>query len=173
MALSGAVAEAEWLQMPFMDVTKGGLLTEHWRDSVGPFTAVLRQDCKLNADPLENINIVDAKGIFDTLDKETSGSKADRRIAIDLAVIRTVMTRVGSHIRWVPHPAMPVDPLTKSDIQKGNMAQFKMLSSGMLRLAAEADSLRDREDRAAGRDRSRAFSGKHLAKLHGETPGRG
>ena len=57
LALSGAVAEAEWLQMLFMDVTKGGLLTEHWRDSVGPFTAVLRQDCKLNTDPLDNVNI--------------------------------------------------------------------------------------------------------------------
>ncbi|CAK0862579.1 unnamed protein product [Prorocentrum cordatum] len=120
LALSGTVAGAERFQTLFLDVTQGGLLTEHWRDKVGPFTAFLKHDRELNVAPLSNFNIVDAKGIFDTLSKETSGSKADRRIALDLSVIRSVMTRVGSQIRWVPHPAMPVDSLSKSDIQKGD-----------------------------------------------------
>ena len=35
-ALSGALAEAEWLQLLFLDVLQGSVVTEEWRDKVGP-----------------------------------------------------------------------------------------------------------------------------------------
>ena len=107
---------------------------------------------------------MDAKGIFDTLDKITSGSKADRRIAVDLAVIREIMERLGSSIRWVPHPAMTVDVMTKSDVSKGNASQFRMLETGLLRLVAEEDSLKERKEHPSSKNRSRASSSKYLSR---------
>eukprot|EP00959_Pyramimonas_sp_CCMP1952_P071157 1485534-Pyramimonas_sp.AAC.1 len=47
------------------------------------------------------------------------------------------MGKIGSAIRWMPHPLMPVDCMTKSDLAKTNAAHLMLLKSGMLRLTAE------------------------------------
>eukprot|EP00959_Pyramimonas_sp_CCMP1952_P375080 7855141-Pyramimonas_sp.AAC.1 len=56
--------------------------------------------------------VVDAKSAFDTLSRNAAGSRADRRNAIELAVIRDSLAATGSQVRWLPHGRMPADPLT-------------------------------------------------------------
>eukprot|EP00959_Pyramimonas_sp_CCMP1952_P175918 3676039-Pyramimonas_sp.AAC.1 len=68
------------------------------------------------------------------------------------------MERIGSSIRWVHHPAMTVDIMTKSNVSKGNASQFRMLKTGMLRLVAEAESPQERKDQPSSRNRSKAYS---------------
>ena len=50
---------------------------------------------------------------FDHLVKETTGCTEDKRTAIEMQVIRQKMLETGSSIRWVPHPRMFMDCLTK------------------------------------------------------------
>ncbi len=73
------------------------------------------------------VSVVDAQSVFDTLPKNTSGSKADRRNAIELAIIRDTMSALGSQVRWVPHGRMPADAMTKIDPARGNLALSEML----------------------------------------------
>eukprot|EP00959_Pyramimonas_sp_CCMP1952_P287784 6018462-Pyramimonas_sp.AAC.1 len=91
-----------------LDVTKGNVVNERWRGNLGPFVILLKDQRHVLGPPrsTKNVSVVDAKGIYDTLSKLTSGIKSDRRAAIDLAVIRGTTDRIGSPIRWMPHPFM-------------------------------------------------------------------
>ena len=66
--------------------------------------------------------MVDAKSVFDTLLKQTADSKQDRRTAVDVALLWQSFENTGTEIRWVTHPRMPADIMTKSDVSKGNDA---------------------------------------------------
>ena len=151
------------MRMLYCDIVDGSLLTEAWREHVGPFVSLLRRDCSLNRDPSGNVSIVDAKGIFDTLDRITAGSKTDRRTSIELAICRESLARIGSTIRWVPHPVMPVDPMTKADLAKSNAALFSLLRTGMLNIASEKTSLDERRLDPQSKARSHAASLRQLA----------
>ena len=85
-----------------------------------------------------------------------------RASAIDLAVARDIMSKVGSVIRWMPHPLMPVDCLTKSDMAKSNAAQLQLLRSGVLRLSEEKSHLDCRKGGPRVKGRSRAESQRQL-----------
>eukprot|EP00959_Pyramimonas_sp_CCMP1952_P288485 6033010-Pyramimonas_sp.AAC.1 len=63
------------------------------------------------------------------ISKLSNGSRSDRRAAIDLAVVRDIAQKVGSVIRWMPRPLLPVDCMTKSDLAKTNAAQYELLRS--------------------------------------------
>eukprot|EP00959_Pyramimonas_sp_CCMP1952_P175033 3657819-Pyramimonas_sp.AAC.1 len=75
---------------------------------------MLASECQLG-DAASGLSVVDAKSVFDVLSRNSAGSRADRRNAVELAVIRDSLASVGSRMRWVPHARMPSDPLTKSD----------------------------------------------------------
>ena len=76
--------------------------------------------------------MVDAKSLFDHLVKETVGATEDRRTAIEMQVIRQSLEETGTAIRWVPHPKMVIDALTK---RNGNRAPLEeLLATGLLNL---------------------------------------
>ena len=68
--------------------------------------------------------VVDAKSLYDHLVKETVGSAEDRRTAIEMQVIRQSMNETRASIRWVPHPRMFMDCLTK---RAGNRSSLEEL----------------------------------------------
>eukprot|EP00959_Pyramimonas_sp_CCMP1952_P006540 136669-Pyramimonas_sp.AAC.1 len=70
--------------------------------------------------------------------------------------------RVGSSMRWMPHPLLPVDWPTKADMAKRNAAQLHLLKSGLLRLAAEEQSLQRRRGGPVAKNRSGAASRRQL-----------
>ena len=109
---------------------------------------------------------MDAKAIYDTLDKKTSGSRADWRTTIQLAVIRSSLRRVGSQIRWIPHPLMPVDPMTKADVNKSNDAQFQALRTGDLRLQEVSQEMAERKTDPEAKLCSKAASRRRHLREH-------
>eukprot|EP00959_Pyramimonas_sp_CCMP1952_P454309 9469693-Pyramimonas_sp.AAC.1 len=114
------------------------------RRAAGPFTTVLRRDCSLSSRE-QQVHVVDAKSIYDTMQKEGNASAKDRRTALDLAIICEALERARGSVRWVPHERMPVDPLTKDDITKCNAALFDLMSHGRLILVDEGAELERRK----------------------------
>ena len=64
--------------------------------------------------------------------KESLGSKQDRRTSLELAIVVRSMRKARAGIRWVPHAKKIVDCMTKADVDKGNDALLQMLRSGTL-----------------------------------------
>lgn len=76
----------------------------------------------------KSLCVVDAKSLFDHLVKETVGCTDDKRTAIEMQVIRQSMQETNASVRWVPHPKMFMDCLTK---RSGNrIPLMKLLESG-------------------------------------------
>ena len=104
------------------------------RDTTGgtlPSQVVLRNNCTLSK-RLPHEHSIDAKSVFDALIKECAGNRQDRRTAVDLAIVRETLKAQGSHIRWIPHPLMPADSMTKADPSAGNDALRHLLRTGKL-----------------------------------------
>jgi hypothetical protein len=80
----------------------------------------------------QSLCVVDAKSLYDHLVKETVGCTDDKRTAIEMQVIRQAMQETGTVIRWVPHPRMFMDCLTK---RAGNRSSLiELLNSGQYSL---------------------------------------
>ncbi len=161
LSLSGAVAEAQWLQVLWRDLEFGDIPKPDWCNANSPFTVALAKECHLG-EAASSISVVDAKSIFDNLSKNCSGSRADRRNSIELAVIRDALSSIGSTVRWVPHPQMCADPLTKIDPSRGNHALQALLSRGTLVLVDEDGLLDDRSRDEKLKSRTKAASRRAL-----------
>ena len=106
--------------------------------------------------------MVEAKSVFDTLLSQTAGSKQDRRTSVDLALLRPSFNGSGTTIRWIPHPRMPVDIMTKSDVAKGNAALSELLRSGKWRLLDEENEIPERQSGKPKPGRSKGASRREL-----------
>eukprot|EP00959_Pyramimonas_sp_CCMP1952_P263072 5501160-Pyramimonas_sp.AAC.1 len=67
------------------------------RRAAGPFTTVLRRDCSLSSRE-QQVHVVDAKSIYDTMQKEDNASAKDRRTALDLAIICEALERASGSV---------------------------------------------------------------------------
>ena len=164
LALSSALSEIEWLQIMYRDAVFGDVDVEDWRRSTWPFSTVLRAHCALDARQ-PHASLVDAKSIFDVLQKEAMGSRADRRTAIELAIVAQTLQRAGaSHPRWVPHSRMPSGPLTKEDCTRVNRALEHMLRSGTFALIEESAEVEARRQSPGRKTRTQAGSLREFAR---------
>eukprot|EP00971_Amphidinium_carterae_P176853 3506871-Amphidinium_carterae.1 len=101
LALGEAVSSVEWCQMMFRDIKKNDLSSDFgWDRSCGPFAVAMSPDSAM-AGRLPQGHTIHAKSVFDALQREAAGCKADRRAAVDLALIHGVMERTGAIIKWV------------------------------------------------------------------------
>ena len=121
-------------------------------EKVGPLGIVLNQDGELGK-LIPHEHIVAAKSLYDCLSKEVAGGRHDRRSAIDMAIIRDNLKNNGTIIRWVPHPLMPADGLTKEDVSRGSDALSYLLRRGLFSLKLESESQEEVRRRAVGRSR--------------------
>ena len=81
---------------------------------------------------MQGICVVDAKSLFDHLTKETTGITADKRTGLEMQVIRQTLAETGTKVKWMPHPQMVVDYLTK---RQGNAQPLlDLLDSGILKV---------------------------------------
>ncbi|CAK0903387.1 unnamed protein product, partial [Prorocentrum cordatum] len=143
LALSSAVAEAQYLQVLWRDAVFGDVQKPAWHLSAAPFSVVMSSSCELGS-RAASLAVVDAKSVFDTLSKNAAGSRSDRRNAVELAVVRDSLSSMGSQIRWLPHGRMPADPLTHADPAKSNLALHDLLCRGTLCLVDEGGHLDER-----------------------------
>ena len=163
LALTQGVAELEWVQALFRDIVFNDVVAPNWDLRVQRYAVVLPRDSEL-AGNQDAVAVVDAKSVFDSLMKQTAGSKQDRRTSVDLSLLRQSFGVSGTVIRWIPHPRMPVDIMTKSDVAKGNAAMTSLLKSGRWRLLDEHDEVEERKAGKAKPGRSKSASLKELAK---------
>lgn len=82
--------------------------------------------------------IVDAKSLYDQLCKDTIGGQ-DKRTAIEIQIIREDLNSLSGSVRWVDHPAMLADPLTK--LKGSSEPLYRLLSTGEFQLVAEDDRM--------------------------------
>ena len=157
LSLSGSLAELEWLQVMYRDIIHNDVDPTDWFKSTGPFAALLRDGSTLN-NRQESTVIVDAKSVFDTLTRNCSGSKEDKRCAIKQSLSAT-----GSVVHWVPHWAMPAGVMTKSDITKGNYALENLLRTGQFRLLNESHEMATRAKSKHKTGRSKQASADELS----------
>ena len=131
IAMSAALADAEWAQIMIQDVLDQTVTVRNTTGGTLPFQVVLRSNCTLSK-RLPHDHSIDAKSVFDALIKECAGNRQDRRTTVDLAIVRETLKAQGSHIRWIPHPLMPADSMTKADPSAGNDALRHSLRTGKL-----------------------------------------
>ncbi|CAK0871511.1 unnamed protein product, partial [Prorocentrum cordatum] len=141
--LSSAVAEAQWLQVLWRDSVHGDAPRPDWHQVAAPSSVILSRECSLG-EKAEALSVVDAKSAFDTLSRNTAGSRADRRNFVELAVARDSVASIGHSVRWPPHGRMPADPLAHADPGKGNLALHDLLRRGALCLVDEGGRINER-----------------------------
>ena len=127
IAMSAALADAESAQIMIQDVLDQDVTVRDKTGGTLPFQVVLRSNFTLSK-RLPHDHSIDAKSVFDALIKECAGSL----MAVDLAIVRETLKAQGSHIRWIPHPLMPADSMTKADPSAGNDALRHLLRTGKL-----------------------------------------
>ena len=160
-SLSSSLGEAQWLSVLIKAARDPDFRASDWAEEVGPFCTVLRDNSDLSF-KADQIQVVDAKSVFDVLNKNTAGSQKDRRSAIELAVIRDSFNRKGGTVRWIPHPLMPADIMNKVDLAKGNDALDHLLRTGLIKLVAENEEMVERGKRQRTVGRTKAASKREL-----------
>eukprot|EP00435_Cladocopium_sp_Y103_P026760 s1698_g6.t1 len=131
-AFSRGLSELSWAVTVFNEFLAKDFDLKQWEAKAKEkrLCAMMREDSDERL--RDGIGIVDAKSLFDHLSKETVGTTSDKRTALEMQVIRQTLNETGTSIRWVPHPCMIVDALTKWN---GNVTPLiDMLDSGILSL---------------------------------------
>ena len=131
-SLSRGLAELTWTVTVFNEFITKGFDLRRWEESLAErrLAALVKTDCEEGLS--EGICIVDAKSLYDHLSKETVGVASDKRTALEMQVIRQALAETKTEVRWVPHPSMIVDALTK---RNGNLEPLlDMLCDGVLNI---------------------------------------
>ena len=91
--------------------------------------------------PISTAGITDCKSLYDHLSSMSSVCKSDdKRVAIDLAIIKQCMSRTGMTIRWCPTELMLADGLTKDQADPSDLLRAA-LRIGEYQLNSEATVL--------------------------------
>jgi hypothetical protein len=87
--------------------------------------------------------VVDAKSLYDNLHREQM-TGAEKRAALEIAVIRDSLQSLGGVCRWIPHEQNAADALTKL---RGNAARLlTLLRDARLKLTNESEELQNRAE---------------------------
>lgn len=129
-SLSRGLSELAWTVTIYNEIVNPSFKLSEWhREIKGNRMHVLT---KTNVEERlrRGLCVVDAKSLYDHLVKETIGTTADKRTAIEMQVIRQSMEETGSIVKWVPHEKMTMDCLTKKHGNRAPLTEF--LSNGIL-----------------------------------------
>ena len=160
LAMSQGVCQVEWLQVMFRDILHGDV-TSDWEKCLNPFVVALHDGCQLKG-RAPQAHVVDAKSVFDVVQKGGSTSKEDRRTSIELSIVVEALAKAQARVRWIPHFKNCVDALTKVDLSKCTGALLYLLKTGTFRLVDEASELERRATDVSRKDRSRNASERSL-----------
>lgn len=133
-SLSRGLGELSWTVTVFNELINPGFDLKQWERSL--LDRKLRAFAGEDSEPelVRGVCIVDGKSLFGHLSKETTGIAGDKRTALEMQVIRQTLAETGIKVKWVPHPSMAVDCLTK---RQGNAQPLlDLLDTGTLRVSA-------------------------------------
>ena len=122
----------------------------------------MRQHCEW-AGRQQQEGFLDANSVFASLQREGTSSRADRRTAIEIAIIsETLQSARAPPPRWIPHPRMPAYAMTKVDCTKVYKERDHLLRMGTLAMRPESQELQDRASDPAARSRTQASSARFI-----------
>ena len=141
-SLARGLGDLLWMKVLFKEIEIEKFSMHEWASTLSrdQVVAMARDD---GGTLKECLAIVDAKSLFDYLSKETIGGQ-DKRTAIEIQIIRQDLRQLQGEIRWVDHPAMLADPLTK--VKGSTQPLLELLNTGEFSISAEAESLKRRQD---------------------------
>ena len=152
-SLSKGMGDLLWMKVLFRELLEEKFNMYDWPAILAKEDVVALATSE-NGELQQCLAIVDAKSLFDYLSKQTIGGQ-DKRTAIEIQIIRQELTALNGEIRWIDHPAMVADCLTK--VKGSTEPLFSMLKSGWFCIAAEEEHLKRRKD-----DRSQGISSAQL-----------
>ena len=124
-SMSEATAEIEWLRGLFEELTNPKFNIVDWR-SYTRHRSLLTASRSIDTDKRlhKHLSICDAKSLGDNLKHENTGVANDRRVAIDIQIIRSSLNDQDGEVRWVDHIGMYADALRK---RNGNIPLIQLL----------------------------------------------
>ena len=140
-SFSTASAIAEWMALMVAEAKHGFFdLRSMPQVEKTPIVASLKKEELVpDLDPI--VGISDCKSLYDHLTSMSSVSKVDdKRVAIDLAILRQCVSRTGLKIRWCPTELMLADALTKDQMDPADLMRAA-LHIGEYQLNKEATIL--------------------------------
>ena len=101
--------------------------------------------------------------MFDHLESLSAASKCDdKRVAIDIAILKQCMARTGMVVRWCPTELMLADAFTKDKMEPADLIRAA-LEIGEYQLNPEAMVLEWKKRHRQFRDQRRVLQEKHEA----------
>ena len=135
-AFATASGVAEWVSLMVAEARHGAL--------------DLRNHAQVR-DRIPIIGITDCKSLYDAIHSVSSPAKLDdKRVAIDLAIIRQAKERTQMKVRWCPTELMLADPLTKDKADSADLLRAA-LHYGEYQLAPEARVLEQKRQQREAR----------------------
>ncbi|CAE7573255.1 RE1 [Symbiodinium sp. CCMP2592] len=141
-SLSKGLGELSWIVTLFNELTDVNFELVDWEERLKKNRMIaMAPDC--SSDGLKSsLCIIDAKALFDHLSRETTGPSQDKRTGLEIQVVRQHMNAIAGEVRWIPHPQMIVDGLTKKG---SNMkALYELLDSGEFQIVDMAEALEEK-----------------------------
>ena len=120
--LSRGLRDLLWAMVTLQEFVDGRFVLHKWPERLSGSEAIALIGAKSDKTLKESLAIVDAKSLFDYLSKETLGGQ-DKRTAIEVQIIREDLNAIAAEVRWVDHPAMLADGMTKLKGSNGGVVQ--------------------------------------------------
>ena len=141
-SLSRGLGDLIWTMVLVQEMCDARFSIKNWRKKVGAEEVLIMASNQTEEALKGSLAIVDAKSLYDYLSKETVGG-SDRRTALEIQIIREDLMMLDGQVRWIDHPAMVADSLTKI---KGNHGPLhSLLKSGKFRIQSEDVQMSKRE----------------------------
>ena len=133
-----ASAAAEWMMLLLSEAKHGkfDLRTKEQIQSLGLVKSVW--PCRDELEVGSITGVTDCKSLYDHLTSPSSVSKCDdKRVSIDLAILRQCMSSCNLQVRWCPSELMLADALTKEQYDPSELLRAA-LQIGEYQLNSEA-----------------------------------
>ena len=141
-SLSRGLGDLMWIMVLVKELSEANFRVRDWKQRLSA-EEVMVLGSEQHQDFLKHsLAIIDAKSLFDYLAKDTVGGQ-DRRTAIEIQIIREDLRHLQGQVRWVDHPAMLADGLTK--IRGNNEPLYRLVKEGVFRIQAEESQMALRE----------------------------
>ena len=126
--LAEAVESGGWITVLLEEALVGDLDLKNWPDILE------RRD---------RIYVTDARSVYDYLQKDSTSTSSDKRMAIEGALLRETVRKPRAHVRWIDGMQNIADVLTKATADKTVLKQF--MRDGCLSLVQTEQNFQAKE----------------------------
>eukprot|EP00435_Cladocopium_sp_Y103_P038273 s1873_g10.t1 len=139
-SMSRGLGDLMWVMVLFEELRDESFDIRSWPERLSASRILALASRETSEQLRGSLAVVDAKSLYDQLCKETIGG-SDKR-TVEIQIIREDLRSLSGSIRWVDHPAMIADGLTK--VRGSNASLYRVLRSGMFQLVAEDEHMEAR-----------------------------